>query len=126
MIDCKITENYFSEKMRMTKRSKNTGCNIRCITCPLSFPHNGASQYVTCSTFEMLYPTEAIKIVQEWSNANPKKTYLSEFLRRYPNAMVNNKGIPNWMCPRQLGLKDIEECYKRGRSCMECWNQSID
>nr|DAR30406.1 MAG TPA: Radical SAM superfamily [Caudoviricetes sp.] len=126
MIDCSKTVNYLSEKLRMTKRTKDTGCNIRCIVCPLSYPNNGALQYMTCSTFETLYPKEAIKIVQEWSNANPQKTYLSEFLQNYPNAELDENGIPNEICPHALGLKEINECGAKENCCAECWNQVID
>lgn len=128
MNDCSETENYLSEKARMVKlhHCYNVGymCGIKCCECPLSYHNNGTAQ--PCSVFETVYPLQAISVVQRWSNAHPKKTYLSEFLHHYPNATLNRKGIPNLICPHDLGLRDIEGCKKCDNTCTECWNQSID
>lgn len=124
MIDCSKTANYLSERLRMTKRSKGKGCDIKCSECPLSYTNNGASEFMSCITFEMHYPLQAISIVQRWSNEHPQKTYLSEFLKNYPNAWLNEKGTPKRMCPSMLGLKDLEDCGER--NCVECWNQPIE
>lgn len=121
MIDCSKTANYLSERLRMTRRSKYNGCDIKCSECPLSYTNNGASEFVSCTTFEMHYPLQAISIVQRWSDEHPKRTYLSEFLKNYPNADLNCNGTPKRIhCPHHLGLKDIDNCDK---GCVECWNQ---
>lgn len=128
MTDCSETENYLSEKARMVKlhHCYNVGskCGIKCCECPLSYQKNGTGQ--PCSVFETVYPLQAISVVQRWSNAHPKKTYLSEFLHHYPNAPLNSKGIPSLICPRDLGHCEIEGCKKYDNTCAECWNQSID
>lgn len=80
MIDCSRTENYFAEKQRMTKRTKNGLCKIKCSNCPLCSDNNGEG--LLCPTFEMYYPEKAIEIVQKWSDEHPPKTYLSEFLKK--------------------------------------------
>lgn len=41
MIDCTKTTNYFNEKLKMTKRTKNGLCEIKCGNCPLSSKNNG-------------------------------------------------------------------------------------
>lgn len=71
MIDCSKTENYFIEKLRMTKRTREEGCKIKCSECPLSCQNNGTSEFTSCITFEMLYPEKAIEIVQRWSDEHP-------------------------------------------------------
>lgn len=128
MIDCLKTENYFAEKVRMTKKHKLNGgayiCELNCTECPLSSLNNGTTDNMACSDFETLYPEKAIAIVQKWSDEHPQKTYLSEFLKNYPNAWLNEKGIPKRMCPSMLGLKDLEDCGER--NCVECWNQPIE
>lgn len=122
MIDCSKTKNYFAEKQRMTKRTKTGGfCNIDCYNCPLSSKNNGASEYVSCVSFEMHYPQQAIEIVQKWSDEHPQKTYLSEFLKNYPNAPLADDGTPE-ICPEKLGLTDIKPCCG---DCVECWNQPL-
>lgn len=121
MIDCNITKNYFSEKARMSKTTKSGTCKVVCEKCPLSSDNNGVGE--CCTDFEMLYPEEVIKVVQRWSDEHPPKTYLSEFLERYPSALLNDDGIPKSVCPYDLGLMNKEFCRK---SCIECWNQHIE
>ena len=128
MIDCSKTENYLSERLRMTKRSKGKGCDIECSECPLSYTNNGASEFVSCTTFEMHYPQQAISIVQRWSNAHPQRTYLSEFLKNYPNAKLDEDGTPKNVCPYFLGLISKNNCRinRINRNCVECWNQPVE
>lgn len=124
MIDCNITKNYFNEKLRMTKRTRKGLCKIDCSVCPLCSENNGTSGLVSCTTLEMLHPEKAIEIVQRWSDAHPQRTYLSELLKAFPNAQLNDSGTPKGMCPHELGLKDID-CGKTDNACVKCWNQTI-
>lgn len=124
MIDCSKTENYFTEKRRMTKRTRRQGCKIKCSECPLSSQNNGTSECMSCITFEVYHPEKAVAIVQKWSNEHPPKTYLSELLKHYPNAKLGENGVPMNMCLSSLGLKDLEDCGEK--SCVECWNQLIE
>lgn len=121
MIDCSRTENYFIEKSRMTKRQKNVICKLDCSDCPLSSSNNGTG--ISCTNLEMSYPEKAIAIVQKWSDEHQPKTYLSEFLKNYPNAPLVHDGTPE-ICLRKLGLTDIKTCRVGG--CVECWNQPIE
>lgn len=120
MIDCSKTQNYFIEKLRMAKRTKNGLCEINCSNCPLSSNNNGEGLF--CSDFEMYYPEKAVKAVQKWSDEHPQNTFVTEFLKNYPRAVVNGDGIPNSVCPYDLGLIDKYDCRK---TCIECWNQPI-
>lgn len=124
MIDCNIATNYFTEKLRMTKRTRKGLCKIDCSVCPLCSENNGTSGLVSCTTLEMLHPEKAISIVQRWSDEHPQRTYLSEFLKHYPNAQLNDAGIPTTGCPYRLGLIGDEECEKN-RDCVRCWNQPL-
>lgn len=124
MIDCSKTENYFTEKRRMTKRAENGLCKLGCSNCPLCSGNNNKG--LSCTGFEMLYPEKAIEIVQRWSDEHPQKTYLSEFLKNYPNAPLTNDGTPK-MCPWKLGLKyDEDRCLGAKPYCVKCWNQPIE
>lgn len=127
MIDCSKTENYFIEKKRMIKRVGIGVCRIKCEDCPLGITNNGMD--VLCSEFETLYPEKAIEIIQEWSNAHPPKTYLSELLKNFPNTPLHVTGIltgiPKDVCPYHLGFMSIDDCPKKDRNCIECWNQPI-
>lgn len=125
MIDCSRTENYLAEKQRMTKKHKpNAGeyiCELDCLDCPLSHSNNGIGE--TCFGLETLYPEKVIAIVQKWSDEHPQKTFVTEFLKNYPHAVVNGDGIPNSVCPYDLGLMNKHDCRK---TCIECWNQAIE
>lgn len=121
MIDCSKTKNYFAEKQRMTGQRKDGVCELNCIDCPLSSFNNGIG--IPCVNLESSYPEKAIEIVQKWSDEHPQKTYLSEFLKNYPNAPLVHDGTPE-ICLRKLGLTDIKTCRVGG--CVECWNQPIE
>lgn len=128
MIDCSITENYFAEKRRMTKKHKLNGggyiCEFNCTECPLSSLNNGTTDNTACSDFETLYPEKAIAIMQKWSDEHPQKTYLSEFLKNHPNALLNDDGTPTF-CPYRLGLMGADYCRNDG-DCVKCWNQPVE
>lgn len=94
MIDCSKAENYFAEKRRMTKEQQDGVCKLKCSGCPLSSFNNGSSDMIPCFAFEKFYPEKAIEIVQKWSDEHPQKTYLSEFLKNYPNAPLVHDGTP--------------------------------
>lgn len=125
MIDCNITANYFNEKRRMTKLTNTGVCAIGCANCPLSKKNNGTGNL--CTDFELCYPEKAIAIVQKWSDENPPKTYLSEFLKNYPNTLLNDDGTPKRICPYELGLISKNNCRinRINRNCVECWNQPV-
>lgn len=126
MIDCSKTENYLAEKQRMTGQRKDGICELNCIDCPLSSFNNGTG--VQCSIFEALYSEKAISIVQKWSDEHPPKTYLSEFLKHYPNALLHVIGMLAGtlkdICPYHLGLMSIDDC-RNDRNCVKCWNQAL-
>jgi hypothetical protein len=135
MIDCNITKNYFNEKQRMTKKHKLYAgiykCELDCSDCPLSSLNNDATDKMTCDKmtcgeFETLCPEQAIKVVQKWSDEHPQKTFLTEFLEKYPNAELDH-GVPK-VCLKKLGA--VSGCAKTKKgdlyiSCYRCWNQPI-
>jgi hypothetical protein len=124
MIDCNITKNYFNEKLRMTKRTRKGLCKIDCSVCPLCSENNGTSGLVSCTTLEMLHPEKAIEIVQQWSNANPQRTYLSELLKIFPNTPLKDDGTPKGICLHELGATSLDNC-EVDNACAKCWNQPI-
>lgn len=131
MIDCNITSNYFKEKKRMTKTKKYV-CEIDCDDCPLSSSNNGID--ISCASLEANYPNKAIEIVQKWSDGHPQKTFLTDFLEKYPNAPLEENGTPRF-CPYDLdlGYMTKEDCYMMTKEdfddcsqyCKQCWNTSI-
>jgi hypothetical protein len=122
MIDCSKTENYMHEKARMTKSVVNGVCHIRCTDCPLSRFNN--NEKIVCSELELFHSETAVQIVQRWSDEHPQRTYLSEFLKNYPNAPLEDDGAPE-ICLSSLGLTNYNGC-KNGITCLECWNEPIE
>lgn len=118
------TINYMHEKARMTKSVVNGVCHIRCTDCPLSRFNN--NEKIICSELELFHSETAVQIVQRWSDEHPQKTYLSELLKYFPKVELNNKGLPKWICPHELGLNEIEDCGGTDNYCAECWNQPIE
>lgn len=123
MIDCSKMANYFAEKQRMVKQQiSGVVCGISCEECPLSSINNGKG--IVCSDFETCYLEKAIELVQKWSDEHPPKTYLTDFLKHYPNVQLYDTGIPKGVCPYHLGLMNKDDCRK-DRDCVKCWNQPI-
>lgn len=124
MIDCSKTKNYLSEQARMTKSSDVGVCRISCNHCPLSRFNN--DEEMLCTELELTHPEKAIEIVQKRSDEHPPKTYLTEFLKNYPNAELDH-GVPK-VCLKKLGA--VSGCAKTKEgdlyiSCYRCWNQPI-
>lgn len=120
MINCKQVENYMCEKLRMCKI-------FECSKCPLNIADSG---YLACNAYEMNNPTEAINIVQKWSNGHPQRTLLTEFLKSYPNVELNNCGYPTKISPCSLGVVTDIICGKpysaKATRCQDCWNMPIE
>ena len=47
------------------------------------------------SQFNGMSVEKAVKVVEEWSAAHPRKTQQDLFLERYPNAPLWNDGMPS-------------------------------
>jgi hypothetical protein len=117
---------YFKEKARMTQK-----CNILCKNCPLYC--NFLGRDVFCTGLENDYPEKAVEIVEKWSKEHPQKTYLSDFLEKYPNVLLNEKGFPQQICPYSLGYEK-DPCFNRntgrvnycGQTCFDCWNTPME
>lgn len=123
MIDCSKTENYFAEKRRMTKKDKLGRCKLSCGECLLNNKNNGTSENLLCGAFEAIYPEKAISIIQKWSDEHPQRTYLTEFLKHYPNTLPDDDGTPKGVCLYALGLINKDDC---DNNCVKCWNQPVE
>lgn len=83
----------------------------------------------TCCAFEMSEEDidTIVKMVEEWSEENPIRTYKDVLLEKFPNAIMSN----SYNCPR-ICLRDAfgykhnpaggdKSC--REWTCEECWNR---
>jgi len=105
-IDCNITENYLKEKARM-----------------LTFYNRGIN-------FDGSDAGETIAMIQNFSDANPQKTYLEDLKEKFSALNFGSIGHPN-NCPRCFGYKNLP-CdgtgYFQDREvgCNDCWNQIME
>lgn len=123
MAEMKALE-YLKEKERMTK-----DCEIDCDECPLSMVNNPKG--TTCSRLEPDFPSIAISIVQKWSEEHPRKTFLQDFLEKYPKAELIHNKFPE-ICPHSLGYATNKERFLDtdeqfvSEECEECWNRPLE
>lgn len=77
-------------------------------------------------------PVIAVKVVEEWSAAHPRKTRQSVFLERYPEARVTDNG-DLVVCPANVSAEHRDEhggCAPFYRPCEVCrrefWMQEVE
>lgn len=106
---------FIEEAKRMcdasTGNCANCGNNK---ACPINLP----SLYYT--------PEERVKIVEEWTKSHPRKTRQSEFLKQFPKAKVDNRGVLS-IQPCELGYDMEIDCINT--DCYFCrqeyWNAPV-
>lgn len=120
MTDCNITKNYIQERKRMCKDMKK----INCQCCGFYNTIEGCIE----KSIEEADAERAVRIVQTWSDRNPPKTLLTEFLRNYPKTELNSFGCPS-IAPCKLGIIKLkDECKDKAVYCFHCkncWNTPI-
>ena len=75
-------------------------------------------------------PERAVKIVEEWSAAHPRKTRQSVFLEQWPNARPAGDGVLTF-CPKRFDfhILCLAECHSL-KKCSDCrrefWMQEVE
>lgn len=73
-------------------------------------------------------PKKVEAIVSAWLAAHPKKTYLTEVLKHFPDTPIHAKyKYPIGFCPGRLGM-GIAYCSHDNYSpedCLKCWNTEV-
>lgn len=106
---------YIDEKIRMCE-----SYNPNCEACPT----NGFCTYSQIKG----NAEKAIRIVSEWSAANPVATYKSDFLSKFPKGWLRDDSVgrnsPGWqVCRKAVYGQQKESCGKL--DCTDCWNQPL-
>ena len=63
-----------------------------------------------------------LEYVQAWSDAHPHKTYLQDFVEKFPHYELSKKGIPR-IC-RDMLYTNMRNCS--GIKCVDCWNEPME
>ncbi len=77
-------------------------------------------------------PVNAVKIVEEWSAAHPRKTRQSVFLEQYPQASIGGDGVLQVCpCPISESHRNAQGgCVNIHRQCSDCrkefWGQEVE
>lgn len=120
MIDCNITKNYIHERNRMCDMYLQTNCK-GCVYHTKDGCWRGTREYNT--------PENAIRFVQSWSDKNPPKTYLSEFIKAFPHCRIHRADVP-FFCLKNLGVPFTDSCNleysPNNKKCQDCWNTPIE
>ena len=88
-----------------------------CIDCPL-YTVSEENEYGgrNCNDFVVLHPAEASAIIDKWCAEHPQKTYLQDFLEKFPKASVALVGC-------RVAIYEGETCSTPERNCADCWNE---
>lgn len=77
-------------------------------------------------------PVNAVKIVEEWSAAHPRKTRQSVFLEQWPTAKIDESGCLD-VCPYLISATHRDKyghCAESGVRCFDCrrkfWMQEVE
>jgi len=92
-----------------------------CAKCPMSSDNNGTRD--GCALFFVRYPEKVEYILTDWDEKHPVRTILDEFKENYPDAPMNEHGVPDKFCPTDIGYKT--DCYAYPGSpegCVKCWS----
>lgn len=110
---------FIKERKRM--------CNGRpCATCPLFAVHQ-LECLPDCKKWCMDHPEASVTVVEKWAEEH-RKTRQSEFLKQWPNCMVDRDGTVG-MCPRNVDKNYICD-LNRYTGCLDCrrefWMQEVE
>lgn len=99
---------FFKELKRMCQ-------SLGCKDCPIR-GSNGKCRVLNPGNIG-----EVVPIVEQWSKEHPQKTRLDDFKEKYPNANLDEHGVPECCCAK-LGY--VRNCGKT--TCEECWNMPLE
>ena len=121
-MDCSKTINFFSELRRLCSLRRTCGAIAHDEQCPL----HGFCELA----YSKIYAEDAIKAVenlQKWSDEHPKKTYIQDFLEKFPKAQIDSDGSP-FACRKKLygGVRPNDKRCDRRETCKNCWNKPME
>lgn len=76
-------------------------------------------------------PVSAVKVVEKWAAAHPRKMRQSVFLEQWPEARIDKAGILEiFPCAVCATLRNKRECCTSDFSCIDCrrefWMQEVE
>ncbi len=115
---------YLEETRRMCRFFSH----VACVGCPALINRQNcmfADVIVNYGT----KTTDAVAIVEKWAKEHPIKTRNSEFLKRYPDALLSREGNV-FICPQLIDTHYNENLHCSERDCADCkaeyWMQEVE
>lgn len=103
-------------------KERNRMCDkllqIECRGCPFR-----DTTYCNHLNFMKGKEEDIVSDVEQWSKEHPQKTILKDLLEKYPEAILEDDGTPDF-CPMSLGYA-APGC-ERSSSCEACWNAPLE
>lgn len=116
------------EFLKEANRMHNV-CVLNCAECEVE---KRRGDNLSCASWVLNHPAEAIEIVEQWAKDHPRKTRQSELLKMFPRVDMTADGIIAF-CPDSM---DSEfECPRKTRDnidpvCGECrreyWLEEVE
>ena len=117
---------FIEERNRMCKSvgDKCTGCSA----------FNVCEDGLCCAVDiqSTMDATAQVAIVEKWSSEHPRKTRQSEFLKQYPEAILDEYGVLA-VCPKNISAlhRNIYgACNNTEKLCVDCrlefWGQEVE
>ena len=111
------------DAVKFLKEVKRMCSSIDCSDCPISPINNSTG--LSCWAFSKSSPQTAVNIIEEWSQENPAKTRLQDFLEKYPKAHLCKNGFPPFR-PAALGYCGESICSNCKILDVDCWNMPLE
>lgn len=110
-----------------TTLKKQYKCNKE--DCPIGRIYTWDYNKIRPSCYDIIckHYSEAVDIVEEWSEENPTKTRQSELLKIFPNVERNEEGVAI-ICPKRIDTNF--KCRTNNTKCSQCckdyWSEGIE
>lgn len=83
----------------LPKKCPKCGKRLKSEKCPLRENGIGCAPLDEVTVKESAQPFKTVEIIEQWSKEHPVKTRMSEFLKLFPNAMLDEQNGILEICP---------------------------
>lgn len=122
-MDCNKTINFIAELNRL--------CDSR-VMCDDVANKERCPMFVVCKpTYSKICAEDvktAIETVQKWSDEHPKKTYVQDFLEKFPEAPKDKSAKSEYpdACRNMIYGGGCPKIELKIDCCYECWNEPME
>ena len=108
----------------MAVRMSGGRCGKGCADCPAHAAMYSVGGGCLIRRLAKIENVDAqIDTLKKWASEHPRKTYKSVFLDSFPNALLNDKGVPVICRMTIFGEDSVGNCEYH---CTECWNREVE